>query len=99
MIKTISELEVYRLSYQLAMKIFHLSRSFPIEEKYSLIDQIVRSSRSVVANIAEGWGRRVYEHDFKKFLIYASGSIEETKAWILFSKDCGYIDDQTLNQI
>ena len=99
MIKTVWDLEVYKLSYEVAMKIFQVSKSFPKEKKYSLTDQIVRSSRSVVANIAEGWGKRTYELDFKKFLIYASGSIEETKAWILFAKDCGYIDETVFNNI
>ena len=69
MINSVSGLEVFTLSYTLAMNIFNSSRSFPKEEKYSLIDQIVRASRSVAANIAEGWGRRVYENEFKKHLI------------------------------
>ncbi len=76
------------------MNIFSLSRNFPKEEKYSLTDQIIRSSRSVTANIAEGWGKRTYENEFKKHLIYAMGSLEETKVWLQFAKDCKYIDQK-----
>jgi four helix bundle protein len=91
MIKTVFDLDVFQLSYDFAMKIFHNSRNFPKEERYSLTDQVVRSSRSIAANIAEGWGKRVYECEFKKQLIYAMGSLEETKVWLLFVKDCGYL--------
>ena len=79
MIKSFFDLDVFKISYAFAMDIFTITRNFPKEEKYSLTDQLVRSSRSVSANIAEGWGRRVYENDFKKHLVYAMGSVEETK--------------------
>lgn len=91
MIKSFFDLEVFKISHEFAMDIFNITRNFPKEEKYSLTDQIVRSSRSVSANIAEGFGRRTYENEFKKHLVYAMGSLEETKAWLLFSKDCSYI--------
>ncbi len=99
MIKTVSDLDVFRVSYQIAMEIFQFSRVFPKEEKYSLTDQVVRSSRSIAANIAEGWGKRIYENEFKKHLIYAMGSLEETKVWMIFAKDCGYITEERLNEI
>jgi four helix bundle protein len=98
MIKKLSDLDVFNLSYNFAMDIFRISRSFPKEERYSLTDQIVRSSRSIAANIAEGWGKRVYENEFKKHLIYAMGSLEETKVWLLFSKDCEYIPVEVYNK-
>lgn len=88
MIQKLTDLEVFKLSYQLAMEIFNISRSFPKEEKYSLTDQVTRSSRSISANIAEGWGKRIYENEFKKHLIYAMGSLEETKVWLNFAQDC-----------
>lgn len=50
---------------------------------------------NIAANIAEGWGKRVYENEFKKHLIYAMGSLEGTKVWLLFSKDCGYLAIET----
>ena|SRR5258705_11415583 len=96
MIKTVFDLEVFKISYQSAMDIFHITRNFPKEERYSLTDQIVRSSRSISANIAEGWGKRIYENEFKKHLIYAMGSLEETKGWLHFSKDCSYINIESL---
>lgn len=94
MIKAVNDLEVFKLSYQIAVDIFTLTRSFPKEERYSLTDQIVRSSRSVSANIAEGWRRRIYENEFKKHLVYAMGSLEETKVWLCFSRDCSYINNE-----
>ena len=90
-IKTFLDLEVYRLSHEAAMNIFFATKNFPPEEKYSLTDQIRRSSRSVAANMAEGWGKRTYENSFKRHLIDAMGSIEETKSWLLFAKDCAYM--------
>ena len=74
MIKTVLGLEVFKLSYQLTMEIFNVSSYFPKEERYSLTDQVVRSSRSVSAIIAEGWGKRICESKFKKQLIYATGN-------------------------
>ena len=99
MIKTVFDLEVFNISYGLAMNIFNVSRSFPKAETYSLTDQITRSSRSITANIAEGWGKRIYENEFKKHLIYAMGSSEETKVWLLFSKDCGYLSDEAFDTL
>lgn len=93
MIKTLTDLDVFNISYALAVDLFNLTRSFPKEERYSLTDQIIRASRSVAANVAEGWGRRIYENEFKKHLVYAMGSLEETKVWLRFSKDCSYISD------
>jgi four helix bundle protein len=94
MIKSFQDLEVYKLSYQVAMDIFHLSIKFPKEELYSLTSQIVRSSRSISANIVEGWSKRHYENKFKVHLIDALGSTGETRNWINFAKDCGYITQE-----
>lgn len=94
MIQSLSDLEVFKLAYALAMEVFHNSRAFPKEERYSLTDQVVRASRSVAANIAEGWGKRVYEAEFKKYLTYAQGSLEETKVWLMFAKDCVYLTSE-----
>ncbi len=94
MIRTVYDLDVFRLSYQSAMDVFNCVKTFPGEEKYSLTSQLVRASRSVAANIAEGWGRRSYENEFKKHLIYSIGSLEETKAWLLFAKDRNYLAEE-----
>ncbi len=99
MIQKVFDLEIFNLSYSFAMSIFRSTRAFPKEETYSLTDQVIRSSRSIVANIAEGFGKRVYENEFKKHLVYAMGSLEETKVWLLFAKDCGYIKSDSLMRI
>lgn len=95
MIKSFEDLEVYQLSYSVANEIFLLTRDFPKEELYSLTSQIVRSSRSISSNIAEGWAKRTYENKFKLQLIDSSGSTAETKNWIRFAKDCGYVSQTT----
>ncbi len=90
-IKSFQDLEVYSIAHALAMEIFTVTRTFPRDEQYSLTDQIRRSSRSCAVNIAEGWGKRQYENSFKRHLIDSLGSIEETKSWLLFCRDCEYI--------
>jgi four helix bundle protein len=99
MIKSVSDLEIFNLAYSFALDIFQLTRTFPKEERYSLTDQIVRASRSIAANIAEGWGKRIYENEFKKHLVYSMGSLEESKVWLKFSKDCGYVSTQTFDSL
>lgn len=99
MIKSFSDLDVYQLSYEIAMDIFKITRLFPAEERYSLTSQIIRSTRSVSANIAEGFGKRVYEAEFKKHLIYATGSLEESKVWLNFARDCDYIQPEQFNTL
>jgi four helix bundle protein len=90
-IKNLEDLEVYRESYLLSVNIHHLTLTFPKEEMYSLTDQIRRSSRSVAANISEGFAKRYHENLFKHHLIIASGSLAETKTWLEFSRDFSYI--------
>ena len=95
------DLKVFQLSYRLAMETFHLSKSFPPEERYSLTDQIRRSSRSVPANIAEGFRKRQYPKAFVNKLSDADGEATETQVWLSFSKDCGYMkaeDHQRLTE-
>ncbi len=98
-IKTFLDLDVYKLSRQLAKEIFQLSLKFPPEEKYSLTDQIRRSSRSVKANIAEGWGKRIYINSFKRHLVDSNGSLEETKSWCISALDCNYISTEVYENL
>lgn len=86
------ELDVYRLAYRLAMDIYHISKKFPIEEKYSLTDQIRRSSRSVATNIAEAFRKRRYAKAFVAKLSDSEGEAAETQTWLDFARDCGYIN-------
>jgi four helix bundle protein len=93
------DLDVYQRAFELAMRLFELSRSFPKEETYSLTDQIRRSSRSVCANLAEAWRRRRYEKAFASKLSDAEGEAAETQVWIAFAVRCGYMDRDLANEI
>jgi len=84
------DLRVYQLAFDLAMEIFRLSKSFPQEERFSLTDQIRRSSRSVAANIAEGYRKKQYPKMFVSKLADADGEATETQVWIDFVTNCGY---------
>lgn len=85
------ELKVYKLAYELAMRIFEESKRFPPEERYSLTDQGRRSSRSVTANIAEAYRKRQYVAAFLSKLADADGECAETQVWIDYGRDCGYM--------
>jgi four helix bundle protein len=93
-IKSAKDLRVYKKAYALAMDIFKLSKSWPVEEKYSLTDQIRRSSRSVCSNLREAWAKRKYEAHFISKLTDADGENSETDTWLDFAEDCKYISDE-----
>jgi four helix bundle protein len=97
--KSFGELEVHKLSRELAGEIFQISKSFPKEETYSLTDQIRRSSRSVGAQIAEAWAKRKYEKHFISKLTDADGEQQETQHWLETASDCNYIDKTTLKSL
>jgi four helix bundle protein len=84
-------LRVYQLAVKLAMEIFHESKKFPPEEKYSLTDQIRRASRSVASNIGEAYRKKRYPKMFVSKLSDADGEGAETQVWIDFAHACGYI--------
>src|SRR5437762_2180987 len=85
------ELRVYHLAFDSAMEIFELSRRWPSEEKFSLTDQIRRSSRSVCTNIAEAWRKRRYEAAFVSKLSDSDGEAAETEVHLDFALRCGYV--------
>ena len=89
-IRSYKELKVYQAAMETAMKIFALSKMFPGEERFSLTDQMRRSSRSVCANIAEAWRKRRYPAHFVSKLSDAESEAEETRVWIEFAFRCGY---------
>jgi four helix bundle protein len=91
---SIKDLDVYRLAFDLAMEIFHTSKRFPSEERYSLTDQIRRSSRSVCANLREAWAKRRYENHFISKLSDCDGENGETGTWLDFAFECGYLPEQ-----
>jgi len=76
------------------MEIFEVTKTFPKEERYSLTDQIRRSSRSVAANIAEGYRKRQYPNMFASKMADADAEATETQVWLDFSKDCGYLSPE-----
>src|SRR2546430_6472486 len=90
-IRSAKDLIVYQKAYALAMDIFKVSKRFPAQEKYSLIDQIRRSSRSVCTNLREAWAKRRYEAHFVSKLTDADGENAETETWLDFARDCGYV--------
>jgi len=88
------DLIVHQKSFALAMEIFEITKTFPKEERYSLTDQIRRSSRSIPANIAESWAKRIYPKVFVNKLADALGEENETEVWLDFSRDCDYITSE-----
>lgn len=93
-VNSFKELIVYQKAHKLAMDIFELSNRFPKEEKYSLTDQIRRSSRSVSSCIAESWAKRMYIKHFVSKLTDSLGEEFETEDWLDYSEDCGYITEE-----
>jgi|SRR5688572_26934283 len=93
-IMSFRELDVYKLGLQEAKKIFIRTKSFPNEEKYSLTDQIRRSSRAVNAMLAEAWARRRYVAAFINKVNEALGEAMETQAWLDHALACGYIEEE-----
>ncbi|MDD4891063.1 MAG: four helix bundle protein [Phycisphaerae bacterium] len=85
------ELRVWQAAMDAAMDIYEASKRFPPEERYSLTDQIRRSSRSVPSNIAEAWHKRRYPAAFVSKLSDAEGEAAETETWIEFARRCNYL--------
>ena len=94
-IESFRDLEVYRLSMREARKLFLITSQFPREERYSLTDQVRRSSRAVSALLAEAWGRRRYIAAFSNKLNESLGEAMETQAWLDHAFACEYIDRTT----
>ena len=98
-IKNARELDVYRVAFEAAMEIFQFTKKFPQEEKYSLVDQIRRSSRSVCSNLAEAWRKRRYIAVFKNKLTDSMQEASETQTWLEFCHACGYISSSVFNSL
>ncbi len=93
------DLSVYQLSYRLAMEIFRESKLFPAEERYSLTSQIRRCSRSIAANISEGFRKRQYPNMFLSKLADSDAEATETQVWLDFAHDCGYLSPERRAQL
>jgi four helix bundle protein len=87
--------EVYQIAFEAAMEVFEWTKQFPREERYSLTDQMRRSSRSVCANLAEAWRKRLYKAAFIAKLSDSAAEAAETQTWLAFSKRCHYLDQAT----
>ena len=98
-IRSYKELRVYQAAMDAAMRIFDLTKGFPPEEKYSMVDQMRRSSRSVCANIAETWRKRRYPKSFVSKLNDAEGEAEETRVWLEFARRCRYMTEAEVAEL
>jgi four helix bundle protein len=98
-IESFKELIVYQKAYKLAMEIFEISKGFPKEEKYSLTDQIRRSSRSVTSCIGESWAKRRYEKVFVNKITDSLSEENETEVRIDYSFDCKYIREEAYTRL
>lgn len=98
-ISSYKELRVYQAAMAAAMRIFELTKHFPVEEKYSLVDQIRRSSRSVCTNLGEAWRKRRYSAHFVSKLSDSEGEAEETRVLLEISWRCGYMSKNTADDL
>lgn len=94
-IRSHNDLEVYQMAFKASMEIFELTKCFPPEERFSLTDQIRRSSRSVCSNLAEAFRKRRYPKSFVAKLSDSEGEAGETQVWLEFSLHCKYIEKAT----
>jgi four helix bundle protein len=98
-IRSYKELRVYKAAMDAAMRIFELTKKFPADERYSLTDQMRRASRSVCANVGEGWRKRRYRAHFVSKLTDSEGEAEETRVWLEFSWRCGYMSHEQAEEL
>ena len=98
-IATHKDLRVYQLAFELSMEIYNVSKNFPVDEKYSLTDQVRRSSRSVCANLAEAFRKRRYPKNFVSKLSDCEAEAAETQVWLDFALECEYINNELYNEI
>jgi four helix bundle protein len=98
-IKHFRDLDVYQKAFRTAMRIHEITKAFPAEEKYSLVDQIRKASRSVCSSLAEAWRKRKYEAVFKNKLTDAMQEASETQCWLEFSLACKYIERPVFDEL
>jgi four helix bundle protein len=98
-IKTYKDLDVFQVSYQLALTISKTVRNYPGPEQFELARQIRRAARSIPANIVEGWAKRSSAPEFKRYLQVAIGSCDECKLWLEMSRDEGYLTAQDCQEL
>ena len=95
-VKSFEDLEVFRRAYKLSLEVHRRSLDFPAIEQYGLADQLRRASKSICANVAEGFAKqRRSAAEFKRFLVMAIGSADEMRVWIRYALDLGYVEEAT----
>ena len=91
----VEDLEVFQRAYRLSLEVHRASLDFPRIEQWALADQIRRASKSICANLAEGFGRqRLSKPEFRRFVVMAIGSADEMQVWMLYCRDLGYLDSE-----
>ena len=98
-INSFRDLKVYAKAFNAAMEIYHMSKKFPAEERYSLTDQMRRSSRAVCANLSEAWRKRKYKAVFINKITDCSQEAAETQTWLQFACECGYISKEYFKEL
>ena len=98
-IRHFRDLMVYQKAFAAAMRIYEITKRFPPEEKYSLVDQIRRSSRSVCSNLAEAWRKRKYSAMFRNKITDSMMESSETQCWLEFAFSCGYLDQSVFSDM
>ncbi|MBI2956392.1 MAG: four helix bundle protein [Acidobacteria bacterium] len=96
--KSFQELDVWKKGHALTLAIYRMTKEFPKDERFGLVSQLRRSAASIGANIAEGFGRRSTK-DFIRYLEIAVGSLEETRNYLLLSRDLGYCDERQFESL
>ena len=93
--RTFEDLEVFRRAYRLSLEVHRASLDFPRIEQFALADQVRRASKSICANIAEGFGKqRQSRSEFRRFVMMAIGSADEMQVWTLYCRDLGYVGSE-----
>lgn len=98
-IRSYRELRVYQNAFKAAMRIFELTKKFPVEERFSMVDQMRRSSRAVCSNMAEAWRKRRYPAHFVSKLTDCEGEADETRVWLEFSLASRYLDQKVFDEL
>lgn len=98
-IRSYKELRVYQKAIDAAMRVFEMTKHFPNEERFSMVDQMRRASRSVCSNIGEAWRKRRYPAHFASKLSDSEGEAEETRVWLELAFRCGYISQAEMQQL
>ena len=98
-VRSFRDLEVYQRAYRTSLSVHNATLGFPRMEQYALADQMRKASKSICANIAEGFAKqRISSAEFRRFISIAIGSSDEMKVWLDYSRDLGYVDPALVDE-